>query len=196
MIHKGTRIIETERLVLRPFKKTDAQAMFSNWASDDEVTRYLTWPTHNSVEVTNLLLADWTNHYSENNYYQWAIVLKDNGDEPIGGISVVETNEILGNVEIGYCIGRKWWNKGIVTEAFSDLIRFFFEEVGAEKVCARHDVDNPASGRVMQKCGLKFEGVIRRELLAKEKPRDLAHYSILKDEYYSQKCNKQVIYDT
>ncbi|MBQ7283706.1 MAG: GNAT family N-acetyltransferase, partial [Oscillospiraceae bacterium] len=97
--------------------------------------------------------------------------------------------EILCNVEIGYCIGRKWWGKGLVAEAFSDLIRFFFEEVGAEKVCARHDVDNPASGRVMQKCGLKFEGVIRRELLVKEKPRDLAHYSILKDEYYSQKCN-------
>ena len=186
MIHKGTKIIETERLVLRPFKTTDAQAMFSNWASDDEVTRYLTWPTHSSVEVTNLLLADWTNHYSENNYYQWAIVLKDNGDEPIGGISVVETNEILCNVEIGYCIGHKWWNKGIVTEAFSALIKFFFEEVGAEKVCARHDVNNPASGRVMQKCGLKFEGVIRRELLVKEKTRDLAHYSILKDEYYSQ----------
>ena len=186
MIHKGTKTIETERIILRPFKTTDAQAMFSNWASDDEVTRYLTWPTHSSVEVTNLLLADWTNHYSENNYYQWAIVLKDNGDEPIGGISVVETNEFLGNVEIGYCIGRKWWNKGIVTEAFSALIRFFFEEVGAEKVFARHDVNNPASGRVMQKCGLKFEGVIRRELLAKEKPRDLAHYSILKGEYYSQ----------
>ena len=189
MIHKGTKTIETERLVLRPFKTTDGQAMFSNWASDDEVTRYLTWPTHSSVEVTNLLLADWTDHYSENNYYQWAIVLKDNGDEPIGGISVVETNEILCNVEIGYCIGRKWWGKGLVTEAFSALIKFFFEEVGAEKVCARHDVNNPASGKVMQKCGLKFEGVIRRELLVKEKPRDLAHYSILKDEYYSQKCN-------
>ena len=189
MIHKGTKIIETERLVLRPFKTTDAQAMFDNWASDDEVTKYVTWPTHTDVSVTQMIVKTWVSHNNEENIYQWALVLKENGDELIGSISVVETNEILGNVEIGYCIGRRWWGKGLVTEAFSALIRFFFEEVGAEKVCARHDVDNPASGRVMQKCGLKFEGVIRRELLVKEKPRDLAHYSILKDEYYSQKCN-------
>lgn len=186
MIHKGTKTIETERIILRPFKTTDAQAMFSNWASDDEVTKYVTWPTHTDVAVTQMIVDTWVSHNNEENIYQWALVLKENGDEPIGSISVVETNEILGNVEIGYCIGRRWWGKGLVTEAFSALISFFFEEVGAEKVCARHDVDNPASGRVMQKCGLKFEGVIRRELLVKEKPRDLAHYSILKDEYYSQ----------
>ena len=189
MNHTGTPVLTTARLVLRPFCIDDAQDMFANWASDPEVTHFLMWPTHTSVEVSRYVLNDWIPHYAEPDYYQWAIVLKDNGDEPIGGISVVETNEILGNVEIGYCIGRKWWNKGIVAEAFSALIKFFFEEVGAEKVCARHDVDNPASGRVMPKCGLKFEGVIRRELLAKEKPRDLAHYSVLKNEYYSQKCN-------
>ena len=186
MIHKGTKIIETERLILRPFKISDAQAMFYNWANDDEVTEYMTWPTHTDVSVTQLIVDTWANHSNEENYYQWAVVLKENGDEPIGGMSVVEYNDLLENVEIGYCIGKKWWGKGIVTEAFTALIKFFFEEVGAEKVCARHDVDNPASGKVMQKCGLKFEGVIRRELFVKGKPRNLAHYSILKEEYFAE----------
>ena len=187
MIHKGTKTIETKRLTLRPFKTTDAPAMFNNWANDDEVTKYVNWPTHCDVSVTQMIIDTWVSHNSEENSYQWAVVLKENGDEPIGSISVVDANETLSNVEIGYCIGRKWWNKGIVTEAFDALIKFFFEEVGAEKVSARHDVDNLASGRVMQKCGLRFEGVIRRELFVKDRPRDIVHYSILKDEYYLQK---------
>lgn len=192
MKHKGTKTIETKQLILRPFKAADAQVMFDNWASDDEVTKYLTWTTHTDVSVTQMVVDDWMSHYNEKDYYQYAITVKENGDEPVGGISVVQINDLIKNMEVGYCIGKKWWNKGIVTEAFNALIKFFFEEVGAEKVSARHDVDNPASGRVMQKCGLKFEGVIRRELLVKEKPRDLAHYSILKDEYFA---DKQVNYE-
>lgn len=187
MLHKGTKTIETERLVLRQFRYDDAQAMFDNWASDDEVTKYLTWPTHTDVSVTQMIVNSWVNHNNESNWYMWAITLKENGDVPIGSVSVVEFNDLLENVEIGYCIGKKWWNQGIVTEVLGALVKFFFEEVGAQKVSARHDVNNPASGRVMQKCGLKYEGTIRRELMAKDKPRDLAHYSILRDEYFGER---------
>ena len=59
MNHIGTQYIETERLILRRFETSDAQAMFDNWASDDEVTKYLTWPTHADVSVTEKLLEDW-----------------------------------------------------------------------------------------------------------------------------------------
>lgn len=187
MLHKGTKIIETERLVLRPFRQDDAQAMFDNWASDAQVTEYLTWPTHTDLSVTQMIVNSWVNHNNETNWYQWAVTVKENGDVPIGSVSVVEFNDLLENIEIGYCIGKNWWNKGIVTEVLSALVKFFFEEVGAQKVCARHDVDNPASGRVMQKCGLKYEGAIRRELFVKEKPRDIAHYSILREEYFGER---------
>ena len=84
MNHVGTQYIETERLILRRFELSDARAMFDNWASDDEVTKYLTWPAHSGVSVTEQLLEDWVSQYSKNDCYRWAIVLKENGPQPIG----------------------------------------------------------------------------------------------------------------
>ena len=104
MLHCGTQRLETERLILRKFTKEDAAAMYKNWASDDEVTKYLTWPTHSNIDVSKNVLEDWVNSYSDDKYYQWAIVLKENGDEPIGSISVVQMNEDISMVHIGYCI--------------------------------------------------------------------------------------------
>ena len=105
MQHLGTKRIETERLILRRFHLDDAQAMFQNWASDPEVTRFLTWPTHESVEISSMVLADWTSHYGEDHYYQWAIELKGLG-QPIGSVAAFNLNEQVGRVEVGYCIGR------------------------------------------------------------------------------------------
>ena len=157
MEHKGTKRIETERLILRRLTTEDAEGMFNNWASDAEVTKYLTWPTHKSVEVTKSLLEKWVDDYQTNDYYQWCIELKEIG-QPIGSISAVGIDESVGDIEIGYCIGRKFWNKGITTEAFKAVIDFFFNEVGANRISGVHDVNNPSSGRVMEKCGLKYEG--------------------------------------
>ena len=93
MKHLGTQRLESERLILRRFVVEDAESMYKNWASDNEVTKYLTWPTHPSVDVTKFVLQDWVNSYVNDNYYQWAIVLKENGEEPIGSISVVGMND-------------------------------------------------------------------------------------------------------
>jgi len=67
MNHCGTRQLDTERLVLRRFVTEDAEAMFRNWASDPEVTKYLTWPTHANVDVTRAVLKDWTATYASQN---------------------------------------------------------------------------------------------------------------------------------
>ena len=105
MKHCGTQIIETERLLLRRFSKDDAEAMYRNWASDPEVTKYLTWPAHISVNVSRAVLEDWAASYSQENYYQWAIVLKEHGSDPIGSIGAVNQNDDLSLIHIGYCIG-------------------------------------------------------------------------------------------
>ena len=89
MKHLGTKTLETSRLLLRHFCIDDAQAMYHNWASDDRVTKYLTWPTHTSPAVTSAVLESWVAHYAQDDYYQWAIVLKSAGDQPIGSIAVV-----------------------------------------------------------------------------------------------------------
>ena len=70
MNHLGTKILKTERLILRPFQLADAEAMFRNWASDPDVTRFLTWPAHASPEVSAKVLADWVGQYVKPEYYQ------------------------------------------------------------------------------------------------------------------------------
>ena len=156
--------------------------MYKNWASDPEVTKFLTWPTHPSVEVSRKINASWVASYEKPDYYQWAIVPKELG-EPIGSISVVRMNEKAESMEVGYAISRKYWGQGIMTEAFTAVIRYLFEEVGILRVSSRHDPNNPASGKVMQKCGLKYEGTLRQSDWNNQGICDTAHYSILRHEF-------------
>lgn len=148
MNHIGTREIATERLTLRRFEIEDAENMFYNWANDPEVTKYLTWPAHESVDTTETILKEWISKYDEKDFYQWAIELNDL-EQPIGTISAIKTDERVESVEIGYCIGKRFWNNGYMTEALTAIIRFFINEVGAGRVWARHDTENPNSGKVM-----------------------------------------------
>lgn len=161
MKHCGTQTLETERLILRRFTVRDADAMYTNWASDPEVTRYLTWPAHAGVETSRAVLADWTAAYAQKSFYQWAIVLKDSADEPVGSIGAVNVSDDIAAVQIGYCLGRRWWHQGIMSEALGAVMDFFFDAVGCNRVACRHDPRNPHSGMVMQKCGMKYEGTQR-----------------------------------
>ena len=179
MKHLGTIRLETERLILRPFVPEDAAPMFNNWAKDPAVTRYLTWPTHTSPDITRRTIASWVPRYSDPRYYHWAFELRSVG-QPIGSISGVKLDEDTDTVEIGYCIGRTWWGQGLVAEAVRALMSFFFEQVGVDRVIACHHPDNPNSGRVMQKCGMTYDGTWYQE----DKGRELCWYSLEKAEYF------------
>ncbi len=159
--HKGTRPIETNRLLLRPFEEGDAPAILRNWASDPEVTRYLSWQAFEEIAAAEALLRRWLEAYSSPMTYRWAITLKDKAGEPIGSIDLVHVDEYLEQGEIGYCLARRFWNKGIMTEALSAVLREL-ASCGFMRVFARHDTRNPASGRVMEKCGMRLEGVMHR----------------------------------
>ena len=180
MNHLGTQTLETPRLILRPFTLEDAPVMYRNWASDPEVTKYLTWPTHPSVQVSQMVLSDWVSCYEKKDYYQWAIVLRETG-EPIGSMAVVSQRDDVGKAEIGYCIGRRWWRQGITPEALSAVIRFLMDEVGMQRIEARHDPRNPASGAVMRKCGMTFEGTLRRSDWNNQGLCDASYYAIVKE---------------
>jgi ribosomal-protein-alanine N-acetyltransferase len=183
MRHKGTKKLETERLLLRPFAMEDAEGMYRNWANDPEVTKYLTWPTHECMEVSRLIIEDWISHYDELDYYQWAIVFKDGEDEPIGSIGVVNKDDQIEMVHIGYCIGQKWWKQGIMSEALSALINFFFEEVEVNRIESRFDPNNLNSGKVMKKCGMKYEGTFREADWNNQGRSDAVMYAILARDY-------------
>lgn len=182
MKNKGTVELETKRLILRKFEIEDAEAMFKNWARDKEVTKFLTWINHSSVDVTEIVLKDWISHYDEKGHYQWAIVLKDI-NEPIGSISVVDQDSHLEMVQIGFAIGRNWWNKGLVTEALEKIIDFFFNEVGVNRIESIHDIKNIASGKVMKKSGLKYEGTSKDRIINEQGISDAMIYGLVRKDY-------------
>lgn len=182
MRHKGTGRLETERLLLRPFRETDGDAMFRNWAGDPAVTKYLTWPPHQSAEESRAIAARWERESRDPAVYQWAVVLRELV-EPIGSLSVVRMDEAAEALELGYCIGRAWWGRGYMTEAVRAAIGYLFRSVGANRVAACHDVRNPASGRVMEKAGMTREGTLRAAQRNNQGIVDVTYYSILAGEY-------------
>ncbi len=179
LTHRGTQTIETARLTLRRITTEDAQAMFDNWASDPAVTEFLSWQAHESVEATREIIRMWSDAYHDDTFYQWVIVPKTYG-EPVGTISVISRDDTVAKAEIGYCIGRAWWHHGITSEALRAVMDYLFDEVGMNRIEAKHDIANPHSGGVMKKCGMRFEGVSRQAHRNHRGICDAAHYALLK----------------
>lgn len=182
MNHIGTHRLETERLILRRYALDDAPAMFKNWASDPEVTRYLTWPPHASVDVTRMVIQSWLESYEKPDTYHWGLELKQTG-KLIGDIAVVRIAEPILEAEMGWCMGQKWWGNGYMPEAARAVLRCLFEEVGFGRVCAHHDTENPKSGRVMQKIGMTLEGVSRQGGHNNRGIVNVARYAILRSDW-------------
>ena len=130
----GTQRIETHRLVLRPFDVDDAEDMFTNWASDPEVTKFLTWPTHTSANVSRQILSGWISRYEDGGFFNWAIEWKETGSV-IGNIAVVRLEEAIDEAELGYCLGRAYWGRGIMPEALRAVIGYLFDTVGISRIC-------------------------------------------------------------
>ena len=161
MLKVGTNRLETTRLILRRFTPDDAEDMYRNWASDPEVTRFLTWPCHASVGTSRSILESWAAQYADGGYFQWAIEWKE-PKQVIGSIAAVKIDEEIDSAEIGYCLSRSYWGQGIMHEALVAVMRFLFDEARINRVSAYHDVNNPKSGRVMEKAGMQYEGTLRQ----------------------------------
>lgn len=182
MEHKGTVTLETDRLILRRFTADDAEPAFKNWTSSDAVTKFLRWPTYRDISAMREYINFQLENYKKIDTYDWAIVLKELG-EPIGSMGAVAFNEKAQSVEIGYCIGEKWWRRGYTSEALAAVIKFFFEKVGVNRVYSEHDPRNPNSGKVMEKCGMKYEGTLRQADWNNSGICDTRIYGILEEEY-------------
>lgn len=176
----GTRPLDTKSLYLRRFEETDAREMFENYCSDDLMTKHLTWPTHKEVETTESILRMWLHKYKEDHVYRWAIIEKST-NMLIGSIDCVRVDIPKSTCEIGYCIGSSKWGKGYMSEALNTVINYLIKEADFNRVMARYSMQNPASGRVMEKCGMTFEGVMREADLDKNGNFiDMGQYAILK----------------
>ena len=145
-------MIETDRLILRHFQEGDEDSVFHNWASDPEVTKYLTWLPHESIEVTKKILGNWLKEYEDPKVERYGITLKSTG-ELIGAIDIA--GFIDDTPAIGYCLSRKYWSQGYMSEACSAFVNRLFS-IGYKKVIIEADVNNVASNRVIEKCGFVF----------------------------------------
>jgi len=151
-------ILKTRRLLFRPWEESDAPALFK-YASDPDVGPRAGWPPHQSIEESETIIRD-----VFSSRHTWALVLKKTG-VPIGCMGYYtywESNIKIGenDAEIGYWIAKPYWNKGLCTEALKAMVKWCFEEEGFDKLWSDFFVDNPASGRVMEKCGFKDTGDI------------------------------------
>jgi len=184
MKYIGTKTLETERLILRRVTVNDAKQAYINWCSSEEVSKYVMWTKHKDVNETIELYKKWELDYEDLSTYRWIVELK-NTKEVIGTIDVPSKKYMPYDVcEIGYCYGEKFWGNGYATEALKRVIKFLFEECEVEVVFADYMSNNPASGKVMEKAGMKYEGFLRGRIVDKASVRnDLHYYSILKDEY-------------
>ena len=176
----GTQILQTERLILRRFVESDAEAMFQNWSSSAENLAYVTWDPHPNLDVTRNSIRNWVAFYVNPNYYKWAICLKENPDYVIGDISLVSMDEEKSSCEIGYILGMDYWGRGLMTEALKAVLSYCLDEIEFKEVNACYASLNPASGRVMEKAGMTFwktipDGVKRKDYIA-----DKIYYQIKK----------------
>lgn len=154
--------LQTERLRLRKLRTDDAQRIYDCWARDPEVTRYLTWQPHDSVAVTERILAYWLEEYKKPDCCRFGIELKATG-ELIGMIDVVGYRD--GNPVIGYCSGRAYWGHGYMTEALKAVCAALFAQ-GFRAIDVEAAAENVGSNRVIQKAGFSFLGSSRRAISA------------------------------
>ena len=178
--HSGSQVLHTPRLVLRPYRSGDEQMAYANWLSDPIVASFLSWNAHASVDVSKQLIDMWVEAYESPTVYHWGI---EHEGELIGDIAVSRWNEDRESCEIGYCLSRRFWNQGLMTEALSAVMDYLFDTVGFHRISLRHDIRNIASGRVMQKCGMRPEGITRGERRRADGSwADICNYGLLSED--------------
>lgn len=187
-IFKNLPILETERLRLRKLSMRDAGDVF-DYASVPEVAEHVTWEYHRNISDSMHYLRFITQQYQDGIPSPWGIIHKELG-KLIGTIGYHVWSLPNGFGEVGYALSKDFWNKGYTTEAFEEVIKFGFERLKLNRVEATCKLANTASEKVMLKCGLSYEGILRKRLFAKSEYHDLKLYSLLRSEWEQNQLKK------
>ena len=171
--------IETKRLLLRPPVREDAQLVFSAYAQDPEVTKYLIWLPHKDIQETEQFMAACIAEWEGSERFPYVITLRQGGEL----VGMMELRIDRFKAEFGYVLSRPHWGKGLMTEALGALVNWAVAQRGIHRLWALCDVENVASARVLEKVGLQREGVMRRQTihpLLSNEPRDCYCYTLVK----------------
>ncbi len=174
-------LLEGERVMLRRIMPGDAEDMYE-YSRQPELTRFLLWDPHPSIEHTKRYIAYLQERYKARELYDWAVVLKESG-KMIGTCGFASYHRETRIAEVGYVIAPAYQGCGFAPEALALLLRYAFCSMGLHRVEARCFVENEASKRVMEKCGLRYEGTARESLFVKGKYQTISSYAILASEY-------------
>lgn len=175
-------MIKTKRLFLRKFKDSDVEkiALICN---DFDVAKYtINIPVPYTIEDAKSWLSHLKTTYKTKEFLELAVTLKENTQEVIGCVGLLKINPRSQHAEIGYWFEKKHWNKGYATEAVTALIKYAFETLNLKSLQARHVEANPASGRVMQKCGMTYVGVMRNYETRFGEWHNVHYYDIIRED--------------
>lgn len=175
--------VVTSRLVLRPARMRDAQDMYE-YSKDPEVALHVLWEAHRSVRETRAVIRHMIRDYRYGPPFTYVIELKDER-RVIGTIGLMSYNKANRSAEIGYSLSRAYWNRGLMTEALTGMLKYCFEDLQLNRIEAQHEAGNPASGAVMRHAGMRREGTLRKRIFNKGKYHDMELYSILKEEFHA-----------
>ncbi|UTR14806.1 GNAT family N-acetyltransferase [Salipaludibacillus sp. LMS25] len=179
-IYADLPTLTTDRLKLRKITLEDTEDMF-HYASDEEISRYVTWDTHPSLKETKAFIDHILIKYENNELAPWGIVLKKTNNL-IGTIDFVNWSTTHRVAEIAYALSRQHWGDGLMTEAAEAVVKFGFQSMDLIRIEAKCFDINRGSARVMEKVGMRYEGTMRQAMIVKGKPRNLLLYAILKDD--------------
>lgn len=177
-------MLETSRLILRCMTMRDAADIFA-YSRDPEVARYVLWDAHRSLAETRAYLRFILRQYRDGMPSSWCIVHKASG-RVIGTIGYMAYSQDHETVEVGYSLSRAFWNHGLMTEALQAVLNVTFERLNFHRIEAQHDARNPASGHVMIKCGMRYEGRLRGRIFNKGQFIDVDMYALLRDDWLQQ----------
>ncbi len=174
--------LETPRLQLRKVAMTDAPDLYE-YGSDPEVARHVLWEAYRSEADARMYVRFLQRQYRGDQPSSWGIVFKPQ-QKMIGTIGFMWWNHDHNSAEVGYSLSRGYWNQGIMSEALKEVLRFGFEVMGVHRIEAQHECNNPASGRVMEKVGMRHEGTLRGRLYNKGRYVDVELYAILREQFH------------
>lgn len=182
-------VLETPRLTLRRLTMRDAADMYA-YARDPEVARHVLWDAHRSLSDTRAYLRAAIFQYRNGLPSLWGIVERESG-RLIGTIGYMSFQPDNSLAEVGYSLARSHWNQGLMTEALEAVLRVSFETLKLHRIEAQHFTANPASGRVMSKCGMSHEGHLRARIYNKGKFRDVEMWAILRRTWEKQHATRE-----
>ncbi len=173
--------LETPRLRLRKMTPSDSGDMYA-YARREDVTKYLLWDPHPNLAYTKAYLTQVQKQYAEGHFFDWAVVLREE-NRMIGTCGFARLDETNNAGEIGYVLNPDYWGRGLASEAVRMVLKYGFLSLKLQRVEARCLKENGRSLRVMERCGMQYEGALRCALFLRGEYRTVLICSALRDAY-------------